>query len=103
MVEHVPGSEEQNKNDGKASPDVAVLNNGQDVWPRDKGASESTEDNRSDSDHAYPIDGTGEARFGHRIRELSGEPVVNHLPGRRAARRKVVSIAQGRLVWVRLL
>jgi hypothetical protein len=78
LVEHVTSSTGQDHDDGKRGPDVAVLNNRQNIWP-DLGAnSHSSEHGNSGSYPQNVVDRTLDGWL-RSVRHVAGDPVVDLL------------------------
>lgn len=76
MVEHVAGSEEQDGNEGDGGPEVAVLDDGEDVWASNGSEGDEAEDGNGGDDQLLPIKGTLEVG-GWRIGKMAREPIMD--------------------------
>ena len=79
VVEHVSASEEQHSDETEGSPQVAVLQDGDDVGRCNSDEGNSTEDSGRDGDDLDPVDGAGDGRFGSVGGELASDPGLDLL------------------------
>ena len=78
MVEHVARSEEQDGNEGDGGPEVAVLDDGEDVRAGDGSEGDEAEDGDGGDDQLLPVKGTLEVG-GWRVGKMTREPIVDRL------------------------
>lgn len=81
MVEHVSGGEEQDGDQREGSPEVAVLEEGQNVGIGNGDDSDSSEDSGGDGDDLHPVDRTRDLGLGNIAGELAGDPAVDLFGG----------------------
>lgn len=76
MVEHVPRREEQHGNEAECRPQVAILQDRDDVGRRDGEESNGAQDTGRDGDDADPVYWADDAGVGA-VGEMAGEPGVD--------------------------
>lgn len=76
VVEHVARGEEQNHDDANGSPEVAVLEEGENIGAGDGGEGDETEDGDGADDELHPVEGTVEGR-GWGRGKMAREPVMD--------------------------
>lgn len=80
MVKHVAAGEEQDGDEADGGPEVAALQEGEDIGASDGSEGDGTEDGGGGDDELDPVKGTDE--WGCRERgEAAGDPVVDWLCG----------------------
>ena len=78
VVEHVSAGEEQDENQADGSPQVAVLNDGKNVWRSDSEEGEDTDDSGCDGDDLEIVDRTLD-RWVRGVGKVTAQPSVNRL------------------------
>jgi hypothetical protein len=78
VVEHVSAGEEQNSDQADGSPEVAVLDDREEVGCSDSQECEDTDDGSRDSDDLHIVDGALN-RWVRRVREMTTKPCMNGL------------------------
>lgn len=76
MVEHVAGGKQQDHDDADGSPEVAVLEEGENVGTSDSGSSEEAQDRDSANDQSHPVEGAVKGRCWS-VGEIATEPAVD--------------------------
>lgn len=84
VVEHVAASEQQHGNETDGSPEVAVLNERNHVWPSNEDSCDATQNSSSHRDDLDPVDGAGHGGLGHAIGDVARDPGVDLLGSLRA-------------------
>jgi hypothetical protein len=78
VVEHVSAGEEQNSDQADGSPEVAVLDDREEVGCSDSQECEDTDDGSRDSDDLHIVDGALN-RWVKRVGEMTTKPCMNGL------------------------
>jgi hypothetical protein len=78
VVEHVSASEEQDSDQTDSGPEVAVLDDWENVGRGDGQESENTDDSSRDGDDLHVVDRTLDW-WVRRVRKMAAEPCVNRL------------------------
>ena len=86
VVEHVSRGEEQDGDQGERGPEVAVLEERENVGRGDGESGDTSEDGGGDGDDLDPVDGARDLGLRDVSGELAGDPGVNLLSSLRAVR-----------------
>lgn len=78
VVEHVAAREEEDGDQADGGPDIAVLDDGKNVGPGDKGDSDGSEGHSRASNPPHPVDRALNRRV-RTIRDVSRDPSMNLL------------------------
>lgn len=86
VVEHMAGGKEEDSDQGEGCPEVAVLEEGNDVGRGDSDDSDTSKDGGGNGDDLDPVDRARDLGLGDVGGELAGDPGVDLLGGLRAVR-----------------
>lgn len=78
VVEHVAAGEQQDRDQADGSPDVAILDDGEDIWPCDKCRSQTARQADNGNDPFHPVDRPLDRRV-RAVGQMASEPGVHLL------------------------
>jgi hypothetical protein len=84
-VKHVAAGEQQDRDKADGGPDIAVLDDGEHIWPSNNGSSDGAGQHHSGEDPLDPVDRALDGRV-RAVGEVTAEPGMDLLGALRAVR-----------------